>query len=192
MALMETASSTVFDQYVEEYEAACQCGLSLAGENRDFFARKRVEFTRRRCRDAGGLTRIIDFGCGLGHTVPYLQQSFPQALILGIDASHRALEAAAKVYAGPAVDFAHVDFVPTGIRADLVYCNGVFHHIDPAVRPTIVSQMITWLRPGGLFALWENNPWNPGTRLVMKRIPFDRDAIPLSYRETSRLLSEAG
>ena len=32
------------------------------------------------------------------------------------------------------------------------------------------------LRPGGLFALWENNPWNPGTRLVMRRIPFDRDA----------------
>ena len=39
------------------------------------------------------------------------------------------------------------------------------------------------LRPGGLFAFWENNPWNPGTRLVMSRIPFDRDAITLSALE---------
>ena len=36
------------------------------------------------------------------------------------------------------------------------------------------------LRPNGIFALWENNPWNPGTRLVMRRIPFDRDASLLT------------
>jgi hypothetical protein len=48
------------------------------------------------------------------------------------------------------------------------------------------------LRPGGFFALWENNPWNPGTRWIMRRIPFDRDAIPLPPPEARRLVSSAG
>src|SRR5207248_830247 len=48
------------------------------------------------------------------------------------------------------------------------------------------------LRPGGLFALWENNPWNPGTRYVMRRIPFDRDAIVLSAREVRHLVEQSG
>jgi hypothetical protein len=26
------------------------------------------------------------------------------------------------------------------------------------------------MRPGGVVALWENNPWNPATRYVMGRI----------------------
>jgi hypothetical protein len=40
--------------------------------------------------------------------------------------------------------------------------------------------------------LWENNPWNPGTRLVMRRIPFDRDAKTLSAPCARRLLDAAG
>jgi hypothetical protein len=47
------------------------------------------------------------------------------------------------------------------------------------------------LRPGGLFALCKNNPWNPRKRLVMRSIPFDRDAAPLSHRMARRLLRTA-
>ena len=48
------------------------------------------------------------------------------------------------------------------------------------------------LVPGGLFSFWENNPWNPGTRYVMSRIPFDRDAITLTPPEARRLLRAGG
>ncbi len=41
-------------------------------------------------------------------------------------------------------------------------------------------------------ALFENNPWNPGTRLVMSRIPFDRDAVLVRPGEARRLLEAAG
>jgi hypothetical protein len=43
-----------------------------------------------------------------------------------------------------------------------------------------------------LLALWENNPWNPGTRYVMSRIPFDHDAITLNTRQSRRLVMAAG
>src|SRR4029434_4043103 len=70
----------------------------------------------------------------------------------------------------------------------LVYCNGVFHHIPPQAREAAVAYVARALRPGGLWAFWENNPWNPGTRYAMHRIPFDRDAIPLTPPEARRLL----
>ena len=58
-------------------------------------------------------------------------------------------------------------------QIDLVFCNGVFHHILPQGRGAVLDYVKSCLKPGGLFALWENNPWNPGTRYVMNRVSFD-------------------
>jgi SAM-dependent methyltransferase len=82
-------------------------------------------------------------------------------------------------------------FDPVG-SADLAYCNGTFHHVPPEERPTALARIRQALRLGGLFAFWENNPWNPGTRIVMSRIPFDRDAVPLSVRNARRMLRAGG
>jgi SAM-dependent methyltransferase len=83
------------------------------------------------------------------------------------------------------------EYYPDG-RIDLAFCNGVFHHIPPDKRAAALAYVYRSLRPGGLFAFWENNPWNPGTRYVMSRIPFDRDAITLTPAEARRLLRSGG
>ena len=75
---------------------------------------------------------------------------------------------------------------------DLAFCNGVFHHIPVDRRQAALQYVLKCLKPGGIFALWENNPYNPGTRYVMSRIPFDRDAIVISPRTARNMLSEAG
>lgn len=56
----------------------------------------------------------------------------------------------------------------------------------------MVRRLRDSLSSGGLLALWENNPWNPGTRLVMSRVAFDRDAVTLSSREAARMVTAAG
>ncbi len=91
-----------------------------------------------------------------------------------------------------AVSFARPSEYQPDARIDLAFCNGVFHHVDPAMRPSAAKYVSDCLRPGGIFALWENNPWNPGTRYVMSRIPFDKDAITLTASQGRRLLEEAG
>jgi hypothetical protein len=68
----------------------------------------------------------------------------------------------------------------------------VFHHIAPSERMRAAGLVRDALAPGGRFAFMENNPWNPGTRMVMRRIPFDRDAIPISPRRARALLHAAG
>ena len=41
---------------------------------------------------------------------------------------------------------------------DLCYTNGVFHHVDPAARLSMVQRIYRALAPGEFFALFENNP----------------------------------
>ena len=83
------------------------------------------------------------------------------------------------------------EWTPDG-SIDLAFTNGVFHHIPPAERPACFAVIRRALKPGGLFAFWENNPWNPGTQIVMSRCAFDEHAIKISPREAKKMLSSAG
>jgi SAM-dependent methyltransferase len=187
----ETSAAGAFDEFVDTYEEACGRGLALSGESRDYFARQRAAHTKRLCA-AASPRRVLDFGCGLGHSTPYLAEAFPEARIIGVDTSAGALEAARRRYGSERAEFVASDAdLPPG-SVDIVYSNGTFHHIEPHDRQREVKRIVKWLAPGGRFVLWENNPWNPGTRLVMKRIPFDRDAKTLSCLNASRLLRQSG
>jgi SAM-dependent methyltransferase len=75
---------------------------------------------------------------------------------------------------------------------DLAYTSGVFHHIPVEERARSVAYVLRALRPGGVFAFWENNPWNPGTRYTMSRNEFDADARMLSAPGARRLLAAGG
>jgi hypothetical protein len=48
------------------------------------------------------------------------------------------------------------------------------------------------LRHEGWLAFFENNPWNIGARLVMRRIPFDREAQMISVLRAREALGQAG
>jgi hypothetical protein len=48
------------------------------------------------------------------------------------------------------------------------------------------------LRPGGVFCMIEHNPYNPVTRLIVSRTPVDQNAVLLTGREASSLISASG
>src|SRR5262249_2125442 len=111
--------------------------------------------------------------------------------VVGLDSCDDLIKRAEQTY-GSESHFLTIDhYRPTG-EIDLAYSNGVFHHIPVSERDRVVAFIARALRPGGWFALWENNPWNAGTRYVMSRIPFDRDAIALSPPGARRLLRARG
>jgi trans-aconitate methyltransferase len=109
----------------------------------------------------------------------------------GVDVSAASLETARKMHKRDGTTFALIE-EPIGPTFDLAFCNGVFHHIPVAERHAAAAYVHEALVPGGFFALWENNPWNPGTRYVMSRVPFDRDAITLTPPQSRRMLRDAG
>jgi SAM-dependent methyltransferase len=182
-----------FDRYADEYDAALAHGLSVSGEDKEHFGRARVNWlaaclARVQHRPAA----VMDFGCGTGSATPFLVGIDGVTSLVGIDISARSLEHARRDHGNARARFLLFSrYEPDG-TLDLAFCNGVFHHIPPADRAAAIRFIYRSLRPGGLFALWENTPWNPGTRYVMSRVSFDRDAILLTPGETRGLLRDAG
>lgn len=176
----------------DHYEQMLQRGIRLSGEEQHFFIAGRVRDLRLQLPPDWRPRRILDFGCGIGHTAQHLAEVFPEAEVVGIDTSAQALARAAAKYGSPRTSFRPIADFAEAESFDLGYTNGVFHHIEPALRLPALKKIHSALVPGGFFALFENNPWNPGTRLVMRRIPFDRDARLLFPRQARRLLREAG
>lgn len=182
-----------FDRYAQDYDSALNAGLSVSGEAKDFFAHGRIEFLAARLKAMDFQARAaLDFGCGTGSATPHLMGTLGAESVVGVDVSEESLEVARREHGGPRARFEPMNAFAPQAEFDLAFCNGVFHHIPPAERAAAVAYVHRALRPGGIFALWENNPWNPGARLVMRRIPFDRDAIMLGAGETRRLQRGAG
>ena len=180
-----------FDGFADNYDQALQNGLSLSGETKDFFANGRVNILAR-LLGARPFPRILDYGCGTGSATPYLRALPNVAEVVGVDISDKSLDCARATYQHPHVEFHNLSTLSQLASFDLAFCNGVFHHIPTFERLGSLSQIYHALKPNGLFAFWENNPWNPGTRWVMSRVSFDRDAILLWPKEARRLLSQAG
>jgi SAM-dependent methyltransferase len=186
-------NQTAFDEYAADYDSALARGISVSGEDKMYFARGRVDWTKKVLEKLGEKAQtILDFGCGTGTSTPLFLDWPGVKSVIGTDVSARSLDVAIATHASARTQF-HLmkDYEPAG-EVDLVFCNGVFHHIPLNERPDAMSYISRCLRPGGLFAMWENNPWNPGTRIVMRRIPFDRDAITLSPLYGRRMLKRAG
>jgi SAM-dependent methyltransferase len=183
----------MFDSFAEEYQAALNRGIGIFGEGPEYFARARVAWTARRAAASIPSRKLVmDFGCGIGTSTPLLREAFGVDRVLGVDVSEKCLQIATSRHGDDVTAFSHPDDHSALGDVDLVFTNGVFHHIPLAERAGAIQYVLGALRPGGMFALWENNPWNPGTRWAMSRISFDRDAIPLSFLEARRLLHTAG
>ncbi len=179
----------LFDR-AAEYEAMLNQGIGLSGESQAYFIAGRIQDMRTQVQSSP--RRILDFGCGTGKACAHLAEVFPQAEVVGADLAEDALRHASTHFGSDRVTFVRIPDVPQMVPFDLCYINGVFHHIPPEERQATLEMIREALTPGGQLALFENNPWNPGTRMVMSRIPFDRDAIPLSFLETRRRIKAAG
>ena len=186
-------SKAGFDRYAADYDAALAQGISVSGEDKDFFARGRVAWLAKCLLKISAPSKsVLDFGCGTGQAAPHLLELLPAERVLGVDVSEGLLGVAQREHGSPRATFlALKSYEPRG-EFDLAFCNGVFHHIPLAERAAALDCVFRSLKPGGIFALWENNPWNPGTQYVMSRIPFDRDAIKLSPPTARRLVRDGG
>ena len=182
-----------FDEFAGDYDAELNKGLALSGESKDFFARGRMRWLRRRFDGRGfSPASALDFGCGTGSSTPYFFDLLDVSSLAGVDPSEDSLAVARAEHGDREVQFSTADDYPRTAPVDLAFCNGVFHHIPLDGRAAAVQFVFDSLRPGGLFAFWENNAWNPVTRYAMSKVAFDRDAILLFPHGARKLLRDGG
>ncbi len=186
-------SKAAFDEYSSAYEEALEQGISVSGENSIYFAKGRILWLKKILKRLGfSCQSVLDFGCGVGNSLPLLNDILPCPVVAGVDVSSQSIAQARMRFQDRGFILSTTDQWQMREPMDMAFCNGVFHHIPVADRAQCASWVHDRLRPGGLFALFENNPLNPGTRYIMSRIPFDRDAVTLMPWTTRALLRSAG
>jgi trans-aconitate methyltransferase len=167
--------------------------LSVTGEQKDYFAHRRARHFAE-CLRWLNVTpaHVFDYGCGTGSSSVILAEALQCPSLLGVDPSHHSISEARSRNGLTSVRFLTMNEYCPVQKMDAAYCNGVFHHIPPADRIEALRFVYDSLRPGGVLAFWENNPWNPGTKYVMSKCAFDEDAITITSREARNLLRAAG
>ena len=170
-----------FDLFAEHYQAAHARNVRISGETPEYFARYKIEEVRRRWT-AAGLAEpraILDFGAGVGASLPHLAQDFPGAQITALDVSRRSL-AVAELRFPKAADFVTYDGgdIPLADQSvDLIFSACVFHHIDAGEHVDIFRRLKRVLAPGGRMVIFEHNPLNPVTRHIVDTCEFDENAV---------------
>src|SRR5690606_32506569 len=86
---------TEFDRFADEYHTTHAKNIAASGEAPEFFAEYKIADTARLCREACvAPARILDFGCGVGNSIPHFASYFPKSRIIGADVSRKSLEIA--------------------------------------------------------------------------------------------------
>lgn len=178
-----------FDKSAHEYETLFQPWLRIAGASREYFARSRLSWLSYVLREQDITPkRVMDFGCGTGMSLSLLANILSAEQVIGLDPSEESLAVARESIGSKPWQLATpANYLPQQ-DLDVVFCNGVFHHIPETEQAAAINYVYRCLRPGGLFAMWENNPWNPIHAFAMKHSEIDENAVPLPPPASRRLI----
>lgn len=198
MKSTSTKLSTGFDKRTEFDEFACKYGetmeraCALSGEPPDFYAVERSCWLKRRLHRWLPFETALDFGCGTGGSLRYLCDILGCKSVIGLDPSIESLRVAQDQCPGYDVRLMMPEqFTPSG-NIPFAFCNGVFHHIPPGDRLKALTFIHACLAEDGIFAFWENNPWNPVVLHGMSLNEFDCNAQTISPWSAIGLLKAAG
>ena len=185
-----------FDKFAESYRDMHTKSIAASGEDPDYFADYKIRDVAGTLAAAGigdGL-KILDFGCGIGGSIPFFRKYLPKAELTGIDVSQKSLEVAEERFPGAA---AYIAFdgksIPFADDSFDVVCTAcVFHHIPEDQHVPLLREIRRVLKPTGLFFIFEHNPRNPLTLQAVNNCPFDENAVLIDATTLLKRLASAG
>ncbi|HEY4147074.1 class I SAM-dependent methyltransferase [Pinirhizobacter sp.] len=183
-----------FDRYADSYTDLHKVSVAASGEEPAYFSAYKAKYMASRARNVSLTPAILDFGCGVGNSVPHLREAFPSAVLHGSDPSSESIRLARSRLEDTAT------FLESGSEAlpyadgmfDLVLVACVLHHIQPSERARWMAEIRRVMKPGAQLFIFEHNMLNPLTRKVVRECPFDEDAVFLSRSELLGLARYAG
>lgn len=183
-----------FDQFADLYRKNLDDDLSLTGGTSGFFAhykaKKLLQFTN---QEQSTPKRILDFGCGDGLMTKEIHTFFPKSEVYGVDPSPEILKLAQRNC--PNATFKTSDKklnLFNNKKFDLIFSAMVFHHIPFNEHEHYLNEITSMLSPGGLFVIFELNPFNPMAQYIINTASIDVNAHMLMPWYTKKLMRSYG
>jgi SAM-dependent methyltransferase len=184
-----------FDQFADEYENMHAANIAITGERPDFFSEYKIRILKEDVERLRSPVRsIIDFGSGIGNSVPYFRQYIAESELTCADVSQKSLDIANKRFPGDMksvlIQEESIDAPDDSFGAAFSAC--VFHHIPHEEHGHWFQELRRVVRPGGMIAIFEHNPLNPLTIRAVNTCPFDANARLIRSAQLRRSLQAAG
>lgn len=188
---------TEFDRISEGYSAGFDDPLKkIMGDSAKAFLAPKIKLLYEQLRRSGsdltsGSGSLLDFGCGAGDFLSGLIEMFPAWRLEGCDVSTGMLDEARKRLGAKTDKVKLWEIAENRLPSeayDVVTVVCVLHHIEPKLWGSVLKNIATSLRPDGLLAIFEHNPWNPVTQWMVSRTEVDRNAILLSSSILKRMI----
>lgn len=181
-----------FDNYAGSYDDLLKDPIrDRFARQADFFHRRKWlllrDFLKQQGRQPEKL-KWLDVGCGKGEFLRFGSPNFMSAE--GCDPSQEMLRQCADLQVTRQKDPTALPFADGAF--DVVTAACVYHHLNADQRAALTREVRRVLAPRGVFGVFEHNPWNPATRLIVSRTPVDGNAVLLTARETRGWMSRAG
>jgi ubiquinone/menaquinone biosynthesis C-methylase UbiE len=194
---MRPPSTSLFDAYARDYMKELDHPFRrIVDAGGEYFIQAKARIIRefhQQYFNADPSTVIVDIGAGIGLFEKILNPHFDH--IIGLDLSLEMLKVAGLMANFDHGRFCQADAIHMPMpadSADIAFTSCVFHHIDPVLYANVVPEFLRITKPGGLVMIFEHNPLNPLTQLVIRTTPLDDDAILLGMRAAIKLLRDAG
>jgi SAM-dependent methyltransferase len=186
--------SAEFDLLADEYDAIHSENIAITGERPEFFAEYKIaDLASLAARERREVRDILDFGSGIGNSIPWFRKYFPQARLACADVSRRSHEIASARFPGAQHHLVVHERVPVPpASCDIVFSACVFHHIPHAQHLHWLRELRRIVRPGGLLAIYEHNPANPLTVHAVRTCPLDANAHLVPPAQLRRCAAQAG
>ena len=187
-----------FDQFADEYNAVLARNIALSGERPAYFAEDKVIALAHAWRNLRGAAAtppaMLDFGAGIGTSVPYVHAHLPGTALTCVDVSSRCLELG-RARCGTLAQFIQFDGTTlpfADASFDIAYAACVFHHIDKNEHAQLLGELRRVLLPGGMLVVFEHNPYNPLTVRTVRDCVFDDNAVLIAARTLRARVRAAG
>jgi SAM-dependent methyltransferase len=171
-----------FDKFASEYRTIHAANIKFSGEEPEYFAEYKIIDIAAELASVHGSVpphpTVLDFGAGVGYSVPFFRQHLPGASITCLDVSKKSLEVGAAKHGSDArfthFDGAQIPYADDWFDVGLASC--VFHHIPHTEHVALLGELKRVLKPNGLLFVFEHNPLNPLTRHAVNTCEFDENA----------------
>ena len=186
-----------FDKFADEYQSLHAANIAISGEAPDYFAEYKIkDMAAEYCASSpdGNAPAVLDFGAGVGTSVPFVRKYLPRARLTCLDVSPKSLEVGQGRFPGQAqfmsFDGNQIPFPDASFDIGFAAC--VFHHIDHTKHVALLTELRRVLVPNGFAIVFEHNPYNPLTVHAVNTCPFDVNARLISAADMRKRLKAAG